>query len=316
MSTPARFLHATVTGLLGLLLAGCATHINEPAQSPELPETAYEIRKAVTYSPPRWPADLQADLYLPQVDKPAPGVLMVHGGGWERRSRDDMTWLAETLAGHGFMVMNIEYRFAPEFIFPAQLHDLQIAMHWLRDHAEEVNLDRDRIGAFGFSSGAHLVALMATVASSDSELNQPYGGPATRPGAVVAGGLPADLVAFGSGKLIRQFLGGTLEEMRPTYQAASPITHVTADSPPFFLFHGSLDALVPESQARRFRARLAAHGVENQLYIMHLRGHILSFLTAGAVVDEAMAFLSQHLATDRRQPGAKASETAPGPGPE
>ncbi len=295
MTTPARLIHATVTGLLGLLLSGCATHINEPERIPELPETDYQVRTGVTYSPPQWPQALQADLYLPQVSEPAPAVLMVHGGGWERRSREDMTWLAETLAGHGFMVMNIDYRFAPEFTFPAQLHDLQVAMHWLRDQADELGADRERIGAFGFSSGAHLVALRATVASSDSDLDQPHGGPATRPGAVVAGGLPADLVAFGSGKLIRQFLGGNLDQMAETYRAASPITHVNAETPPFFLFHGGLDGLVPESQARSFQARLAEHGVANQLYIMHLRGHILSFLSAGTVMDEAMAFLDRHL---------------------
>ncbi|MDX1634167.1 MAG: alpha/beta hydrolase [Marinobacter sp.] len=295
MTTLTRLIRTSVAGLLGLVLAGCATHINEPERIPELAETDFQVREGVTYSPPRWPQALQADLYLPQVETPAPAVLMVHGGGWERRSREDMTWLAEALAGHGFMVMNIDYRFAPEFTFPAQLHDLQVAMGWLRDHAGELNLDPDRIGAFGFSSGAHLVALLATVASSDSELNEPHGGPHTRPGAVVAGGLPADLVAFGSGKLIRQFLGGNLEQMPETYRAASPITHVTANSPPFFLFHGGLDGLVPESQARNFRARLAEHGVENQLYIMHLRGHILSFASAGTVMDEAMAFLDQHL---------------------
>lgn len=265
MTTLTRLVHTGITGVLGLVLTGCATHINEPERTPTLPETEYQVRKAVTYSPPDWPQALQADLYLPEGSDRAPAVLMVHGGGWERRSRQDMAWLAETLAGHGFAVMNIEYRFAPDFTFPAQLHDLQVAMRWLRDHAGDLNLDPGRIGAFGFSSGAHLVALMATVASSDSDLNHPHGGPDTRPQAVVAGGLPADLVAFGTGKLIRQFLGGTLDEMRPTYRAASPITHVTTDSPPFFLFHGGLDGLVPESQARSFRSELARQGVPNQL---------------------------------------------------
>lgn len=290
-----RSLVAGACALLGLAIAGCATHINEPDHVPELPETDYRVREGVTYTPPDWPQALQADLYLPERQGAAPAILMVHGGGWQRRSREDMAWLAETLAGHGFMVMNIDHRFAPEYRFPAQLHDLQVAMQWLHDHAGELEVAQDRIGALGFSSGAHLVALMATVASSDSDLNRPHGGPDTRPAAVVAGGLPSDLMAFGSGKLIRQFLGGTLDEMEDTYRAASPITHVNADTPPFFLFHGGLDGLVPESQARRFRAELARHGVENQLYIMHLRGHILSFVSAGLVMDEAMAFLDQHL---------------------
>jgi acetyl esterase/lipase len=288
----------TLTALLvlaSLLLSACATHINEPEQPVDLPDTDYEVQRNIQFSPDDWPEVLHADLYLPTANRPSPAVLMVHGGGWERRSRDDMTWVAEALAGQGFAVMNIDYRFAPEHIFPAQLHDLQVAITWLRDHADELSVDSERIGGFGFSSGAHLVSLMAVIATSDHELNQPYGGPGTAPEAVIAGGLPADLMAFDSGELIRQFLGGTQKDKPGTYRAASPIAHVTPQTPPFFLFHGGLDTLVPLEQSRAFRARLAEHGVANELYIMHLRGHITSFLTSGRAIDKGAAFLRRHL---------------------
>lgn len=283
-------------GVIGslLVLAGCATHHNEVVSTSIPDEVPFRVEKDLRFSPSNWPEALFADLYLPTgqaSNTRHPVVLMVHGGGWQRRSREDMAWIAEDVASHGFAVLNIDYRFAPEHTFPAQLHDLQLARQWLNRNADEYHLDATRMSGFGFSSGAHLIALLALVASSDSDLNQPHGGPETRLNAVVTGGLPSDLMAFGSGKLIRQFLGGEQQDMPETYRRASPISHVTANAPPFFLFHGALDMLVPFSQAERFREALEDQQIYSELYEMHLRGHVTSFLTAGDAVDQAIAFL-------------------------
>lgn len=282
----------TLLAVGSLLLAGCASHHHAPPSEPAPTTTDYSVERNLQFSPDDWPEPLYADLYLPDTGaRPAPIVLMAHGGGWERRSREDMNWIAETLASRGFAVMNVDYRFAPEHRFPAQLHDLQIARQWLNRSAADHGLDASEVSGFGFSSGAHLIALLAVVASSDSELNEPHGGPGTELNAVVAGGLPSDLTAFGSGKLLRQFLGGDPDEKPTLYQQASPVSHVTPGTPPFFLFHGAMDMLVPFSQAERMTATLEENGVYHELYEMHLRGHITSFLTAGNAVDEALAFL-------------------------
>jgi len=285
-----------IFGLIGslLILAGCATHHNESTTASLPDEGPFRVEQDLRFSPDGWPEALFADLYLPTgqaSEARHPVVLMVHGGGWQRRSREDMAWIAEEVASHGFAVLNIDYRFAPAHTFPAQLYDLQLARQWLNRHADEYQLDAGQVSGFGFSSGAHLIALLALVASSDSDLNQPHGGPETRLHAVVTGGLPSDLMAFGSGKLIRQFLGGEQQDIPEIYRKASPISHVTADSPPFFLFHGAMDMLVPFDQAKRFQEALEDHQVYSELYEMHLRGHVTSFLTAGEAVDAAIGFL-------------------------
>lgn len=308
MTNRFRWLQQVTEGLLVgavLALTGCASHQNAPSGDASVERAQFSVDRNLQFSPPDWPQALFADLYLPDRTVP-PVVLLVHGGGWERRSRDDMDWIAEELASHGFAVMNIDYRFAPDHTFPAQLHDLQIARSWLNRNADRYQLDASAVSGFGFSSGAHLVTLLAVVASSDSELNQPFGGPDTRLRAVVAGGLPADLTAFDSGPLLRQFLGGEQQEIPGVYRDASPITHVTRQTPPVFLFHGAMDALVPFSQAERFQQALAAHDIDNELFKMHLRGHITSFLTAGDAVDEAIQFLVRQ--GTREGTGASRSE--------
>ncbi|PSF10045.1 alpha/beta hydrolase [Marinobacter halophilus] len=286
-------LAALIPGTLAWL-SGCASHHPAVTQPIDRPETEFTVHSAIAFSPEQWPQKLYADLYVPAVSGAAPVVLMVHGGGWERRSRSDMTWVAETLASQGFAVFNVDYRFAPEFTFPAQLHDLQVARQWINQNAGEYGLDAFRVSGFGFSSGAHLVALLATVARTNDDLNTPFGGPETALNAVVAGGLPSDLPAFGSGKLLRQFLGGDPEHLSERYQQASPISHVNAVTPPFFLFHGTLDMLVPFSQTKRFAQELKENEVYHEVYKMHLRGHITSFLTAGTAVDSAAHFLIRH----------------------
>lgn len=280
--------------MLALLLTGCASHINAPDTPATLRQTGFDSRTDVTFSPDHWPQALQADLYLVDSDKPVPAVLVIHGGGWERRSRKDMNRISRQLASRGFSVMNMDYRFAPDHRFPAQLHDTQLALRWLRERADELNIDPDQISVLGFSSGAHLATMLAAAADPTHPHSTPLGGPDTRVSAVVAGGLPADLRTFGSGRLLRQLLGGTREQYPERYRDASPATAVSPELPPHFLFHGTWDRLVPMEQSEDFHQRLERQGVHSELYRMRLRGHVTSFLTSGGAITEAIGFLERH----------------------
>lgn len=280
----------------------CAVHEFRPAGAEDnatssLPDYDFSITKSVVYTPEDWPERLDADIYMPQSEGsgPYPAVLVVHGGGWSGGSPGSMQANSKALARAGFVAVNISYRLAPETQFPGQLHDLQQAMHWIHAHADEYKIDTARIGGLGYSAGAHLVSLLAVVQASD-EIDQPYGGEQTRLAAVVAGGTPADLAAYEkSGRLLRQFMGGTNQEMPVRYAAASPIAHVSSHSPPFFLYHGQWDTLVPISQAENFARALHAAGVQTELYRLRFRGHLLTLVSDGAAVESGIAFLRRQL---------------------
>ncbi|WP_148861102.1 alpha/beta hydrolase [Marinobacter fonticola] len=293
--------------LASVLLSGCVRHLNAPDTTVPARTTEWRVEKNIVYTPPDWPQTLHADIYLPEGPGPHPAVLSVHGGGWERRSRDDMAGISETLASHGLAVMNIGYRFAPEYRFPAQLHDLQQAMHWLNDNAQRLDIDTNRMAGFGYSSGAHLVSLLGLVANQGGELDTPHGGPETTLDAVVAGGTPSDLRKFDSGKLVIQLLGGTKQAMPERYAAASPVTHITPQAPPFFLFHGSWDDLVPLDHTTDFQSALAADGVPTEMMVLSWRGHILTFLTSHQVVDDAIQFLYRQLDMTDEEPVPRAT---------
>jgi len=259
-------------------------------------QPSHQVERDVVYTPPGWPAALAADIHVPGSEAPRPAVLLVHGGGWERRHRGDMDGIAARLAARGFVVMNVAYRFAPAHRFPAQLHDLQQAVRWLRASAARYGVDPARVGAFGYSSGAHLAALLGTVSDGDA-LDQPYGGKDTRLQAVVAGGAPLDLRKFTVGRMVPQFLGATQAGNPALFAAASPIVHVTPDDPPMFLYHGGGDTLVDVSHAEDMKRALDQAGVRAELRILPLLGHIPTFLLARGTHNEAMEFLAAILAT-------------------
>ena len=284
-------------GLLApFLLVACASGPGIPDEPPY----AVGVARAIPFTPDDWPETLRADIHYPETkaEKQHAGVLMVHGGGWEYRSRADMSDTANALARQGFVVMNIDHRFAPEYQFPAQLHDLQVAMRWFRENGGDYDLDPERVGAWGFSSGAHLVSMLGLVSGKESPLNEPWGGAELEPGAVVAGGLPADFDKFEGGRRLEQLLGVTYEANPEAHREASPIHHAHEGAPPFFLFHGTWDALVPIDHAKDFAQALRAKDVDVRLYRLWLRGHVLSFLFNDGATAKAVDFLDASLNGD------------------
>ncbi len=231
---------------------------------------------------------LKADLYLPPGEGPHPAILMIHGGAWVGGSRSHMTTHALFLANNGYAVAAITYRFAPNHIFPAQLEDCQAALHWLFDHAGQYDIDTDRVGGWGYSAGGHLACLVAAIEAEKGE-------DAPQLKAVVAGGAPCDFTMEPlRSERLSFFLGGSRAEVPTTYQAASPVTHVSAKCPPMFFFHGTQDSVVPLRNAEVMHDKLSALGIPTTFYKLEGRGHLGTFIDPSAK-REALKFLDGHL---------------------
>jgi acetyl esterase/lipase len=271
-----------------LLTTSCTTHlIRNPVGSViPLKVRSFTLQEDVVYTPQGWPQALQADVYTPSGDGPWPGVLLIHGGSWTAKDRrTDMDSIAERLAHRGYVVMNATYRLAPKYLHPAQLEDLRQALLWMRANAARLNLRADRIATFGYSAGGHLAALLGAL-----------DGPASlRVQAVVAGGAPVDLRKFPDSQAVTTFLGGPLVKRRALYTDASPVCHISPDDPPVFLYHGSMDVLVPTDQAKDYYAALIAAGVPVELLWQNGLGHVPAFLLSGPAVRRAIDFLDREL---------------------
>jgi acetyl esterase/lipase len=273
--------------VLMVLLSACATYTGRPpgAVQPLSVTTRYSVHNGVPYTPPGWPQLLHADVYIPEGDGAFPGVLMVHGGGWVSGERSIMNRLSERLAHRGYVVVNVDYRLAPHYHHPAQIEDLREALRWMRANAARLKLKSEHIGAWGYSAGAHLVALLGT----DGEE------PATRVEAVVTGGLPSDLSDFPNGPLVRALMGMTREADPIAWQQASPFSQASAGDAPMFIYHGVWDTTVRVEQSRKMKAALDAAGVPAELYLLRGSGHNTTFLFAFGAESAAIDFLDRYL---------------------
>jgi acetyl esterase/lipase len=224
---------------------------------------------------------LQLDLYFPKsMNAPAPVVVYVHGGGWTQGSKEGNVevFYESALLDAGFVLASLDYRLAPEYKFPAMIQDVKCAVRFLRAHAGAYNLDPGRIGALGTSAGGHLVGLLGTTDESAGFDVGEYLDQSSRVQAVVDLFGPADLtVGYSSAyETMAEYVFGTTDPTDPIFAAASPVTYITPDDPPFLILHGDRDQVVPLAQSQAFYDRLIAGGVEAQLVLVQGGGHGLN----------------------------------------
>jgi acetyl esterase/lipase len=212
---------------------------------------------------------LRLDVYRPEAPNGA-AVLLVHGGGWSRGSKDMVAPAATHLAEQGFVVMAQEYRLTGEAPFPANIHDVKRAIRWAKQNAARLGFDPAKLCLEGHSAGAHLV-LLAAATPDDVRLAPPEGlGEVSQDVAAVCAIYPPTLFHLGevrpSGSLPARVLPGA-DASEASATLASPIEHVTANLPPVMLLHGDADKVVPVSASRRFEERVRAAGGKVDLHI-------------------------------------------------
>ena len=99
-------------------------------------------------------------VYSPRGAKPFGVCLYFHGGGWVLNNLDTHDDLVRRLAAEsGCLFVNVDYRLAPEYKFPAAIEDAYTALRWVYNHAADLGCDRNRIAVAGDSAGANLASV-------------------------------------------------------------------------------------------------------------------------------------------------------------
>ena len=105
---------------------------------------------------------LRVRIYTPDTPAPRPGLVYFHGGGFVCGSVDTIDAPLRALSRRaGCTVVSVDYRLAPEHRFPAAADDAFAATAWVEEHADEIGVDRERIGVAGDSCGGGLAAVTA-----------------------------------------------------------------------------------------------------------------------------------------------------------
>lgn len=255
---------------------------------------------------------LLLDIYYPAQPNGF-GIIHISGSGWSAPLSLDATPLKGSrhvemeglpLVEAGYTLFTINHRATPRFQYPAAVEDAQRAVRFVRHHAAHYGIDPDRIGAIGGSSGGHLVSLLGLLpGDGDPNDESPINRLSARVQCVVARAAPGSFVSDFHGRgAPALFLGVAINTDTPPasleYQralAASPVTHVTAAAPPFFLIHGDADDVVPITQSEATAAALQAVGVS----VKHRRvpggGHGPALLADPVIATEIVAWFDEHL---------------------
>lgn len=254
----------------------------QPQRSPGPPPNVEVIRDVVYGT--GGGRDLRLHIARPRERpvEPMPTVVFIHGGGW-RNGRPDPA-RNFPLAARGYFTVAVEYRLSGEATFPAQIEDCKAAIRWLRANAATYNLDPDRIGVWGSSAGGHLAALLGTsigVAEFEGQGGNPEQSSAVQCVVDLFG--PADLTRIGDApSSIRhtaptspesQLIGGPLLDNLDKARAASPVTYIDGTEPPFLIFHGEQDMVVPFNQSEILHDALKQAGVDVTFVPVRNGGH-------------------------------------------
>lgn len=109
---------------------------------------------------------LPVRIYLPRSKQAQlPVIVYFHGGGWVFGDLDSHDNLCRTLASKtDAVVMAVDYRLAPEHVFPAALDDAAAALRWVATNAQTFHGDASRIAVAGDSAGGNLAAALSLLA--------------------------------------------------------------------------------------------------------------------------------------------------------
>lgn len=120
---------------------------------------------------------------------PFPALVDVHGGAWQYFDRTADENFVKGLAACGMVVISLDFRQAPDFVYPTAVADVVAGIRWTRLNAARLNLDPHTLGLIGGSSGAHLLMLAALRPHAPEFLTTPVPG-AENIDATVAYALP------------------------------------------------------------------------------------------------------------------------------
>ncbi|QLL10351.1 alpha/beta hydrolase [Mycobacterium vicinigordonae] len=229
----------------------------------------------------------------------APVLIQVPGGAWSVNGKRPQAYtLMSRMVELGWICVSINYSKSPRAKFPAHIIDVKRAIAWVRENIGDYGGDSDFIAITGGSAGGHLASL-AALTPNDPMFQPGFERADTTVQAVAPYYGVYDFTDFDNMHemmlpFLEQFvMKARFEEEPERFVAASPISYVHSEAPPFFVLHGERDELVPNGQARAFCAALRGAGAATVTYAELANAHhafditptVRSRLAADAVAD-------------------------------
>jgi acetyl esterase/lipase len=233
------------------------------------------------------------DIHLPRTGNgPFPVVVCIYGSAWfsnNWKANTFTTGLGQRLLKEGFAVVSVNYRSSHDAKFPAQIQDCKAAIRFVRANSKIFSLDSHFIAVTGWSSGGHLAAMCGTTNGIQStqingltvDIEGSLGkntGQSSKVNAVIDWFGPTDfLIMDQCGSSMKHddpnspessLIGGPIQENKDKVALANPISYVNRGNPPFLIFHGDKDPLVPHCQSEKLNDKLQKEKVPVELILV------------------------------------------------
>ena len=210
-----------------------------------------------------------------------PAIVFFFGGGWKGGSPGQFENHCRYLASRGIVAMTAEYRVLSRHGVRAAecFRDARSAIRWVRQNAERLGVDPDRVAAGGGSAGGHLAGALGTIAGfdeagEDSTVSAvPDALVLFNPVLVLAPVEGADL-PFAAAKM-----AGMPYRMGVDPERLSPWHHIHSNQPPAIIFHGKADTTVKYFTAKMFADKSKDAG--NRCELVGFEGQSHGFFNYG-----------------------------------
>jgi acetyl esterase/lipase len=318
---------ATVIVVLALLVLAWPT-----PRADAVDVIGVEVHNDITYYVPDTPTvnGNKLDLYIPVAHgrRTLPLLIWSSGSAWlSDNGKAGAAAIADVFNPYGYAVAGVSVRSSSQAKFPGQLHDIRAAIRWLREHAEDYNLDPDRFAIMGNSSGGWV----ASIAGTTSDISQLPGEPDARGlssavQAAVPFFPPTDFLEMNQWYVdhpgVTSFINhdAPISPLSPPWffpaaspesllvrctdsngnllgiqtcpaetRAANPITYVDGEEVPMLILHGESDPLVPNGQSVLLYEALTRAGNETTFISVPAAGHSVDQIIGA---DEFTVFLT------------------------
>lgn len=233
------------------------------------------------------------DIYLPQIQKASyPVVLSVYGSAWMSNSSKGAALgsLGKALLDAGFAVVTPNHRSSMDAKFPAPMQDIKAAIRFVRANAAKYQLDTSFVGITGSSSGGNMAAMAGTsryvktftlggITLDIEGKVGPYTAYSSSVDAVVDWFGPTNMLVMDScggtdfkhndaNSPASLYIGGPIQENKEKCLMASPTTYIDPSDPPFLIFHGDKDRVVPHCQSALLFEALQNAKVPSQFFLV------------------------------------------------
>jgi acetyl esterase len=211
---------------------------------------------------------------------PKPAIVFFFGGGWNKGSPDQFEKQAQHFAERGMIAITADYRVkSRQGVQVVEcVKDAKAAIAWVRENAQRLGIEPDKIAASGGSAGGHLAASTGTISGFGSD---------ELPNAMILFNPACTLAPIADWQPTGANSDLSIERLGVEAEVISPANHIGPHTPPTLILHGKNDTTVPYASVVAFESMMK--NAERPCKLVGYDGAVHGFFNRGEDYSKTLA---------------------------